>query len=55
MILILLGVPAAALGLFINFAGSMSTVPNDSLGRKGCAGLIIGLFLIGAGLWEVLL
>ena len=55
MTLIILGIIAIAVGLFINFAGGMSSVPDESLGRKGCVGMIIGLLLLAGGLWEVLL
>ncbi len=53
-LLIIAGVLLIAAGFFVNFAAGMASVPDERLGKRGCAAMVVGLIMLGVGLWRAL-
>ena len=56
-LLILAGIAIAMLSGFCMFGGMMSDAPaaGDAMANKGCAGVIVGLVLVAAGITLLIL
>lgn len=54
LLLIIAGLLLIGGGFFVNFAAGMASVPDERLGKRGCAVMVVGLALIAAGLWRIL-